>query len=574
MQSEPPSKRIKIKYKDFKYSLGRCPKTIEDLYDLIKATLNILGNISLYYKDNENDKITITTTYSYLEALNQNNVLELEVLVNSSSYQTVVCKDSEFEIRKCVERLKAVFSVVIGGRVVGSGVVTNTKLALTCSKVLPSPEVAKTAFAIFDSSGFQFDFNPEEVWVSIEDLTLITFLAPFSLVDIAPIEINGSLVPRDNDVIYTLHQPQFQDLKYSIKKLALKEVLGNRLYFDSSTQCGPAGSPIFDNEWRLIGIQTTECQLKNLAIRCSEIYNILTQIHLSPLLAQFIEQIKPIKPPQEIEIYQKCLQSNCNLNYVYGISQSKDQLMALDPQNSQTKFFNLEEKQSEGYSLCSLDFGLCISGGKSSPRKAWICFLFDFPKYFKLEIPEAFYTHGSIFLHPKVVLIGGRNESNVQRDCYSVDIYTREWTRFYSLQECRSYPAVCKVNTQVYVFGGFFRSDLASIEKLELNGWSICDVTMPLSLFGCCVLNIDTNKVLICGGMYNNIKPSDKIYRLDLSKKTYSEFYANQKLGILSSSSILSWDNSLLVYNQIGELIHYDKTTGAIKKYPKPLIIN
>ena len=243
-----PTKRIKYIHNTLKYSLGSCPETIEELYSQIKHSLDVTEPIKLSYKDKENDKITLTTTENYQEALSTVSVLVLQVSSKSQVYERSTSADPIFSIRKCVESLKAVFSIVIGGRIVGIGTVINTRLALTTSKVLPSFEIAKSAFALFENSSFQFDFNPDEVFLSIDDLLILSFLAPFSLIDITPVTIDGHIVVRDNDTIYTLNQPICEDFKNSIKKLFVQNALGDRVYYDSNTACGPSGSPVFNAE--------------------------------------------------------------------------------------------------------------------------------------------------------------------------------------------------------------------------------------------------------------------------------------------------------------------------------------
>ena len=161
MNSEHTLKRIKLNYNNLKYSLGKIPLSIEELYNIIKSTINFSGAITLSYRDQENDKIILTTYESFQEILQRISVFELDITVKNILNQNILLKDEVFELRKCIETLKGVFSIVIGSRIVGSGIVTNCRLALTASKVLPTPEIAKTAYALFENSGFQFDFNPE-----------------------------------------------------------------------------------------------------------------------------------------------------------------------------------------------------------------------------------------------------------------------------------------------------------------------------------------------------------------------------------------------------------------------------
>lgn len=568
--------RVKIRYNASLYSLGQLPISLDHLNFLSKSVLSIENDLIFSYIDSDNDKITLTTSESLQEALSISPILILEVTSQCSQFVHPTEKDQKFEIRKCINALKSIFTIVIGNRTVGIGVLTNSRLALTSLKALPSIEIAKSAFALFENNSFQYNFDPDSCWICIEDLVLTAFSAPFSLLELFPIKINSALVPKDHDLIYTLSHPIKNNIKDRIKRLSIREVIGDFIYFDSISSCGPSGSPVFNTEWDLIGIQTTECQGKNTAIRSSELYEKLKIQPQTPILQIFLEEIKPILPQIQSELYENSLPTidQWGHPFVYGINTTADKIIQFDPTSLKSNFFQLEEKQSEGYSLCSLPFGICLSGGKSSLRKAWIYFISpSIPcKSFRIDIPEAYFTHASICMFPNVLLIGGKNETGAQRTCYCLDVRTKNWTVFHSLNECRSYPAICEINQVVYVFGGCDESDLASIEVLNTNGWGYFNVTLPVALHGIAVLVIDEKKVLVCGGASEKIKSSDKVYRLDLTGKKYSAFTASQNIGRVSSTSVLDFHNNLYVYNSLGELIHYEKNSGTIKKYSRPMI--
>lgn len=162
------AKRIKLFYNDQAYVLGVLPSSIDELNKAARASiqnLSSISHISFYYYDNEDDEIILTTPEGLSEALDHFNTLKIHIKCGTKSKLRERLKQSDpsFNIRACYNCLRGVFSIIICNRVVGLGIVTNNRLALTTSKVLPTPEIAKTAYAMFDRQGFQFDFDPSQL---------------------------------------------------------------------------------------------------------------------------------------------------------------------------------------------------------------------------------------------------------------------------------------------------------------------------------------------------------------------------------------------------------------------------
>lgn len=315
--------------------------------------------------------------------------------------------------------------------------------------------------------------------------------------------------------------------------------------------------------------------MRNEAIRCSEFYDIMAAIpQKSSALEDFLQQVMPQRPPQEAELYQTTLENAIRINDgVYGIVASKDNLIDFRINTKQTNFIPLEEKLGEGFSICPHSFGVCLTGGKTSPRKGWIYFLANETSYFCIDLPSSFFTHCSVFFNDFVYLIGGRNDNIVKRDCHSFNIRTRNWERIDDLKIPRSYSSICELRNCLYVFGGVSQSnaELNSIERYQDGCWTVFDIMMPTCLLGVSAMPIDDTRVLICGGKFDRNKSNMKIYRLDLVKATFSTSTAGQRLGIMSSCYPSFQRDNIYIYNQNGELIEYVRNTGELKKYRKPI---
>jgi len=560
--------QAKVCYKGNVYGLGVLPESFEALEALVKKTLPSNQQFGLFYKDSEEDLVQVTTTEALKEAASlQTRPLKLFVKDKQvTESPRLQLEDRTFGIKQCFEKMQAVFSVVVGTRVVGMGTVVNDRFAVTSSKVIPNQNTTTLAFGLFGGQTFQYVF--EKLLVSGKELSLLSFEAPFALGDIKPVSLNTRTELKQGDAIYTLGAPEDNNPKASIKALQVKEVSGSKLYYDSSSPCGPAGSPVFDSDWELVGVQLSECQMQNEAVRCSIMYDIFKK---APNLTNFLSQICPQKPPGELQAYLEALRNSQPKNCIYGVTASKDHMITHQDQN--INFTKLPEKLGEGYSLASIEVGVCISGGKTSPCKAWI--YFSSTQCFGLEIPQEFYCHVSICFGQKVFLIGGKKLEVEKADVLSLDLPTQSWETMPKLNKKRSWPSACQVENHIYVLGGLDSSqELDSIERFDGVLWTELQLKMPFALYGAGTIQTNYNELLICGGRFQTSKSNTQLYWVKLDTESTLESTADCKLGILSACSPLYSSEKVSVYNQEGELVQYFYSNKVVSKTKKPLVIS
>lgn len=563
--------RIKITYNGLKYSLGSVPQTYSEALNKIQAILKTTNCTNIYYLDPAGEKVVVNSDESYSEAISMHNISEFEVQCHKETRK--IQKDQEFQVRKCIERLKSIFTIVIGGKVVGVGILTNNRLALTSAKTLPNLDVTKSAFAIFESSGFQVNFDVKSLWLTINDLTLTCFESPYCLISLKPISLKNFIIPKPTNPIFTLHKPIKKNLKSSVKRLEIREVIGNRVFYDSINPCGASGSPVFDANWDFIALQITECDCKNIAVNFWMIWEAFSSIRVeNDLLKKFLEDIKPIKPREEVEELDEVACVCDGLEVAFGVDGTRENLIRFDKEKRETEYFRINEKVTEGFSLCQLPFGVCLSGGVQNQKKAWIYYFKDVLRCFQFEIPNKFHAHCSTFLFPSIYLMCGKSDTSLQNATYTFSIITKSWTKSYNLIEKRYNASVSQCFSKIYIFGGIGEeTDHHTIEMLNDMGWEKCDFHLPSGLFGLKILN-HSSGVYICGGMCEKVKTNEKIFKLEFGEFYWKEMDATMPLGIFNNDSWVCIGNQFYFYNANGELVVFSDDLDVIKVYNKPLI--
>ena len=166
--------------------------------------------------------------------------------------------------------------------------------------------------------------------------------------------------------------------------------------------------------------------------------------------------------------------------------------------------------------------------------------------------------HKSIFIKNKLYIIGGEDHTkNISKECSYFDMNSKKWNSFPSLKRGRKNSSLCYYNDSfLYVFMGEDNKNvLDTIEYIDINninkGWNLFK---PIdygyvwhSMKNCLIINIDKDKILICGGENNEniiykdcflFKPSTKsVYKgidLKVPAAFISEgcFYKDEIFGI------------------------------------------
>jgi hypothetical protein len=278
MDSYRLQKRVKVIYEGEMFLLGSTLPDYQLLVSSIKSSIPSLAymhSFLIYSKEGDGDFI-INNSQALLELFELNTTIKLEVkLARVSQRRMVNTTDKVFPFRKCLNVLKSCFNIVIGGKVVGLGVVINSWLALTAAQNLSSEEQARSAVALFDLNSFPYHFNPRELFIISDGITVVSFENSIKLINVRPFDIENRFVPDEGSLIYTFHQPTIGNTKFTIKSAQIKAASRSRLDYDTIKPCGPKGSPVFDCDFNLVGLQLTQVTTVNSALTCREICKIL-----------------------------------------------------------------------------------------------------------------------------------------------------------------------------------------------------------------------------------------------------------------------------------------------------------
>jgi hypothetical protein len=573
--------RIKLKYNQQLYNLGGVPSSFPELLSAISRILQDLpstSNLDIFYTDSEGDVIHLTTTDALLEAFrNTNGTLVLNIQpARRPRPKKVALKDDILLVRIAYEKCSAVFKVCVDGQIRGVGIVIDDKIALTSPNALPNEEIARQATAIFDNSSDTLYFQPSEMWIPCNEFVLVAFKKAHGLVEIAAVHLEHDYQMTDNVQILTLSAAVEDDIFHELKYLNVRDVIAGRLYYDTNTPCGYAGSPVFDCDFKLIAMQMTTGAFSNEAVRCSEILAYIKQQPVTPAIISLLSKIEPnimLNRPLDYNASLAITDSPQSCR-VYGISSApRDDVRVYNVKTYQTSSINLDERLGEGTSICSFPHGLFISGGKLSLRKFWLHFFLGDEKWFTGELIQAHYGHCSVFHEGKIYIIGGSNSKQPIRNVEAFDYKQCKFTVVHVLRQARAYPSVCVLNDRMYVCGGMCNNEyLSSIEVYQDDQWVYYELRMPTALYGCCVFTMDTSKLVILGGMRDKTRSNNKVYIMNTSIGKFAAYDLSVKVGFSNSFGVLEQDYAAYFYSNEGTLLKFDKVSYRVDKLVSSLI--
>ena len=157
-----------------------------------------------------------------------------------------------------------------------------------------------------------------------------------------------------------------------------------------------------------------------------------------------------------------------------------------------------------------------ISGGESSYGKFIIISLSNKSIIYNNLMPTKKAFHKSIIIKDKLYIIGGENQNKkILQECSLFDIKEKKWNNFPSLKHARKNFSLCLYNDSIlYAFmGEDDKNVLDTIEFIDINdlnnkkGW-ICFTPVDYGFVwhgmkNTLVINVDKDKILICGGENN-----------------------------------------------------------------------
>lgn len=161
----------------------------------------------------------------------------------------------------------------------GTGFLVGPNLLLTNNHVLNTADLAKKSFAEFEfeqdingrrKTSKSFDLKPNEVFVTDQDLD-------FTFVSVAPVSTEGTeltdygllrLVEDTGKILIGEYVSIIQHPEGGLKHCCLREnevvnIFDNWLHYLTDTQPGSSGSPIFNDQWLVVGLHHSGVPMKD-----------------------------------------------------------------------------------------------------------------------------------------------------------------------------------------------------------------------------------------------------------------------------------------------------------------------
>ena len=218
-----------------------------------------------------------------------------------------------------------------------------------------------------------------------------------------------------------------------------------------------------------------------------------------------------------------------------------------------------------------------ITGGESSYDIFLILSLSKENMAYRNKIPTKKAFHKSIFIKNNLYIIGGEdNNKKISKECFFFNMEEKKWHYFPNLNKGRKNFSLCLYNDSIlYTFmGEDDKNILDTIEFIDINnlndnkGWIFFK---PIDLGfvwhsnkNALVINIDKDKILICGGENNEnilykdcflFKPSTKEIYKGLDLKIPSAFISE---GCFYKEEIFGIDYKNKMMNNLGFLHCYN----------------
>ncbi|OMJ83351.1 hypothetical protein SteCoe_15754 [Stentor coeruleus] len=563
--------RIKFHYRSQVYSLGKIPASIDELYDLVLRTLPEPihpSSLNIFYTDSDCDQISLTTTDSLKEALFYNpDCLHLSIEIQNSYQEdnNPIFSEEIIDITNLWKSLKAVFSIFYDKKFSGLGILVNLRLGLTTTKVLPSIESATNATIYFEDCPAPIKINPQNFFVIAGNVVFFSFQSTFALFELEELSLSFTTQKNIGKGL-TLARIENNDVLGKIKYVNIKQSLGRRLLYECYSPCGPIGSPLFSEDLKLLGIQLSHYAQVNEVYSCEEILSALKQLEYNPKTVSLIQSIEPFLV-NDCSYETLIMTPPSQVPRVHGISSNKAQLLTYNIATCESSSVYIKDKVSEGVSLCLIPNGIFLSGGKNSLQKAKVFFFTSEANWIDLQMPQAHYTHTSLYINNKIHLIGGRNSIRPISNCESFNCNIYEWEILPSMRCNRSYPSAIEFCGLIYVFGGDNgEEDLDNIEIFDGIKWKLHDIKMPCHLYGMGCLVLDDENVLILGGLNRRVRSNVKVFKMNIVMGKMIVENCEEKIGIGSLCSPYYTADSVYFYNSQGELIKYCRHSQKVYK--------
>lgn len=184
------------------------------------------------------------------------------------------------------------------------------------------------------------------------------------------------------------------------------------------------------------------------------------------------------------------------------------------------------------------------------------------------------YGHSAIYVKGYLWVAGGFDHQDTETTspstlvaCERYDAISDRWTKMPDIIHPVAFAAVCSVEDDIYMFGGFEDySTVDVIQKYQVNQQQchLLSIKLPVRLAKMGAANIEDEQILIVGGIYEDMNSDTPLslisnsYKLNLHKMTWSKA-AKMKNKRTLNSSLYFYDNQIYALGCSNE--------GACEKY-------
>ncbi len=132
---------------------------------------------------------------------------------------------------------------------------------------------------------------------------------------------------------------------------------------------------------------------------------------------------------------------------------------------------------------------------------------------------------GGLGFNGNPILCGGNYNGSQTNKCYSLE--TNEWVSSASMNSVRSSAAAAQLKDgKLLVTGGYDGSDLNSAEMLTEEGWESNIPSLPVAIYGHCMVTVNSSTVMVIGGWQNewqNGQYSGKTFFFTFGEESWTE---------------------------------------------------
>jgi hypothetical protein len=143
------------------------------------------------------------------------------------------------------------------------------------------------------------------------------------------------------------------------------------------------------------------------------------------------------------------------------------------------------------------------------------------PPNFPANIYQAF---GGLGFKGNPILCGGWQNGTMSNKCYSLE--NNEWVSSASMNSVRVYAAAAQLQDgKLLVTGGgdASGSSLNSAEMLTEEGWESNIPSLPVTIFGHCMVTVNSTTLMVIGGVQNGQDYSGKTFYFTFGEESWTE---------------------------------------------------